>query len=161
MNSFQIALLIGATITALISSHLPRAWLWIGCGAVSFIASTAYARYGLPYPPAFTLACDAAVCLAIYGLAKEKWELLAYDVFRLSVLISLLHLFGAIESHWLYVVALELCNWLALLVIGGTAILAGVAGENSTFGPWLVRLRGAQLSLRKARPARPWYEVAR
>lgn len=161
MSEYQIALLIGAFVTALISWHLPRARLWITAGALSFVVSTAYARYGFPYPPAFTLACDAAVCLLVYARASEEWELRIYDAFRLSVLISLLRMLGLIETQWLYVVSLELCNWLALLVIGGTAILAGVAGGDSSFRPWNSRLRRAEHSLRKRRASRPWHEIAR
>lgn len=161
MSEFQAALLIGALITAIISRKLPHAWLWIRVGALSFIASTAYSRYGLPYPPAFTLACDAAVCLAVYHKAVEMWEVYFYKVFRASCLISLLYLFGFVGSHWTFVVALELCNWAALLLIGGTAILAGNAGGNHSVASWVGRVHSFRSALRAPRSESPWHKVAR
>lgn len=161
MNEFQLALTIGALVTAAISRRLPHAWLWISGGALSFIVSTAYGRYGLPYSPAFTLACDAALCLAVYHKAVEAWELHFYNVFRASCLISLLYLFGFIGSHWTFVVALELCNWAALLLIGGTAILAGNAGGNHSIASWFGRVHSVRAALRSPRSESPWHKVAR
>jgi MFS family permease len=128
MNSFQLALLIGALATGALSWQLERAWLWIAAGAASFIASTAYARYGLPMPPLFTALCDAAVCLLIYGLARQMWEVRLYQCFLASVLVSIVFLALSIftpeaASRYLYVTLLEAINWAALLLIAGTALM--------------------------------------
>lgn len=161
MSEFQLALLIGLLITGLISSKLPRAWLWLACGAASFIVSTAYARYGLPHSPAFTLAGDAAVCLAVYFFGVERWEISGiYRIFQLSVLISLFRLSGIIADQWLYIVCLELLNWAALLLIGGTAILDRArANEEHSDWNWHPHLHRSNIALRKARAQDPFHKV--
>jgi len=162
MNEFQLALLIGLVITGLISSKLPRAWLWLACGLASFVISTAYARYGLPYTPAFTLTCDAAFCLAVYFFGKERWEENLYRVFQLSVLISLLHMSHFIVDHWLFVVSLELLNWAALLLVGVTAILDRARGHGGfTHRNWSPHLHRSDLALRRSRQTEPFHKVAK
>ena len=167
MSEFQLALLIGALAAAIISSNLPRAWLWITCGAISFVASTAYYRFGYPYYPVSTLAFDGCVCLAIYGNAKERWEIGLFRLFQASVLVSLIYtylLFFAQASahHTLYVILLESINWLALGLIGGTAIADRVrADEGGYIWHWLHSFRRNIVSLRKARKSIPWHKVAR
>lgn len=163
MNEFQLALLIGLLITGLISSRLPRAWLWLACGAASFVVSTAYARYGLPHAPAFTLACDSAVCLAVYFCGKELWEISGiYRIFQLSVLISLFRLSGIIADQWLYIVCLELLNWAALLMISGTAILDRArSNEGHSDWNWHPHLHRSDLALRRSRQTQPFHKVKR
>jgi hypothetical protein len=160
MNEFQAALMIGLVATGLISSRLPRAWLWLLCGFASFVASTAYARFGLLYPPAFTLVCDASVCLAVYFFGKERWEENLYRVFQLSVLISLLHMSHFIADHRVYVIALELLNWAALLLIGGTAILDRARGHGGiTHRDWHPHFHRSDLALRRSRQTQPFHRV--
>lgn len=159
MSEYQTALVIGALITALIAFRLPRAWRWIAAGAVSFVASTAYYRYGLLYYPAFTLVCDAAVCLSVYAFARERWEERIYNIFQLSVLISLLYMSNVIADHWLYIVSLELLNWAALLTIGGTAIWDRIKGNaSSPYGRRWANLHRSNISLRQARSSNPWHK---
>ena len=130
MDMWQTLLLIGAILVAAASFKVPRAHLWILAGAASFVASTAYSRFGLPYPPAFTLVCDATVCLILYFACRERWEEWLYRIFQLSVLVSLVYLAGPITlgslvihlDHTAYVIGLEICNWLALALIGWTGI---------------------------------------
>jgi hypothetical protein len=160
MNEFQIALLIGLCIIGLISSKLPRAWLWLACGTTSFVISTAYARFGLPHPPAFTLVCDASVCLSVYFFGKERWEENLWRVFQLSVLISLLYMSNFIADHWLYIVALEILNWAALVLIGGTAILDRARANGRSFNHhWLPHLHRSYVALRRVRQTQPFHKV--
>lgn len=159
MSEYQTALVIGALITAIIAFRLPRAWRWIAAGAASFVASTAYYRYGLPYYPAFTLVFDASVCLAVYAFAKERWEERIYNIFQLSVLISLLYMSNVIADHWLYIVCLELLNWVALLTIGGTAILDRVKGNaGNPYGRRWADIHSSDIALRAARRSDPWHK---
>lgn len=162
MNQFQIALMIGAIIALLLSTNLPRSWLWILAGAGSFAASTLYARFGLPYPSAFSVTCDSAVVLAIYHCAKEKYELVLWRVFQAMILINILYLAGWIGPHWAYIIALELMNWAALLFITGTAIAERIA-HSETHPGWLGnrRLRGFSMALRSQRAEAPWHKVSK
>lgn len=129
MNIFQIAMLAGACTVALIGHKLPHAWLWISLGAVNAIACDIFYAYNLPYPAAFTLACDALLCLTVHWFARERWELGLFVIFQFSVLISVLRLWSVIDGEDTYRLALELCNWAALLMIAGTAILGGAGGH--------------------------------
>ena len=147
MSEFQVALLIGAVITALISFRTPRAVIWIGAGAASFVFSTAYARVGWGYPPAFTAVLDASICFAIYFSAKTRWEMYLFLLFQGSVLVSTMYLAGIIGPHWAYIAFLEGINWLALGVIGGTSALSWI-GNAGRDHHWFVRhLRGADRAL--------------
>lgn len=162
MNKFEVALLIAAGATMVVTRSLPRAWLWIFLGFLSFLVSAVWWRLGLPHHPAATLVCDAAVCLSIYSLAQEKYEIWLYDVFRLSVLISLLKLFGIIHENLVYAAALECVNFAALLLLGGTGILAGTENDESGYlGSWSANLHRIRLSLRSARRAPPWFTIPR
>lgn len=159
MSEYQLALAIGAIITALVAFRLPRSWRWIMAGALSFSASTAYYRYGLPSYPAFTLICDATVCLSVYAFARERWEERIYNIFQLSVLISLLYMSNVIANHWLYVVVLELLNWAALLTIAGTAIWDRIKGNaGSPYGRRWANLHSSNIALRSARRSNPWHK---
>lgn len=147
MNEFQIALLIGAALTALISISQARALLWISVGVASFVISTWYARQSLPYPEAITALCDASICFMLYFLARERWEIYLFVLFQGSVLVSTAYLAGVIGPHWAYIAALEGINWLALCVIGGTAALSWTQNGHGHRGRFVCYLRGADRAL--------------
>lgn len=168
MNEFQLLLLIGAVVVASLTVRLPRAHYWLLAGGASFVFSTAWARYALPYPPAFTLSCDAAVCLLIYFFGRERWEEHVYKIFQLSVLISLVYLAGPIEigsimitmNHWFYIVLLELCNWAALAVIGGTAIMDRIgANEDGAGHRRGMHIHRPYAAWRSSRTTQPFHKV--
>lgn len=161
MNQYEVALLISAMVAAFLARGLPRAWLWIAIGALSFVVSATWWRLGMPYHPAATLACDAMVCLAVYSLAREEFEIWIFNLFRLSVLVSLLKLFGVIQENWIYAAALECVNFAALLLLGGTGILAGTANGGHTFGSWFGGLRRVRATLRASRRSPPWFTIPR
>lgn len=123
MDGFQIALLMGAFVVVLVSLQNRRALLWVAMGAASFIVSTAYARWGGPYPTAVTALCDVAACITIYHYWRERWEFYLFLLFQGSVLVSLAYFAGLIGPHWAYVAVLEVINWAVLAVIGGTRIV--------------------------------------
>jgi hypothetical protein len=170
MNEFQIALLIGAVIASFLSLRLPRAQLWILTMAAAFIFPTVWQRADLPFHPAITLGCDAGVCLAIYFLGLEKWEIGLYRIFQASVLTSLIFLAGPLEvfgavfhmGNYGYVVLLEAWNWLALLLIGGVGLsemLKGRADENASGYRGRADILGPVRSWRTARQSQPFHKV--
>lgn len=128
MNGFHVALIAGALFVALTSWRLDRSILWILAGAMSFVASALWERLSLPLPPLFTACCDAAVCLTIYAYARQAWELLLYKLFLISIMISIVFVGFTIfppkmAPHAIYITLLEGVNWLALLLILGTAAM--------------------------------------
>lgn len=165
MSIFQFWLLIGAVTVAALSWRLEHAWLWIGAGAASFVASTAWGRYDLPMAPLFTAFCDAVVCLLIYGVAKRVWELKLYRLFQASVLVSLVY-FGlvmwwpAVASKATYVTILEIINWLALALILGTGATQWISANGRDHSLWFGRdlVRHLGRALLTPRPARPFWE---
>lgn len=159
MNVFQFALLIGAIGAAAISWRLPHSLLWIAVATASFVTSAFYEATGLPHPAAITLLCDALVCIVIDWCAREKWETRIFQVFQMSVLISVLRLFEVVQSHELYILALELCNWSALLLITGTAILERIGANDDgdrLRHSWRHYLHNAYTALRGARQTSHW-----
>lgn len=160
MSVWQFSLAIGALISAVVAMKLPRSSMWIAIMAGNFILCTVYARSGLSYPPAFTLALDTLTCLAIDYYAREKWELRLFNIYQISVLISVLRLFGIVDSKYIYVLSLELCNWLALLLIGGTAVLDRIRRhDHSIRHRWRVLLHSSYHYLRSSRPTNHWRKV--
>ncbi len=161
MNEFQLALAIAAVGTVILSSNIKRAGLWVIMAGISFIASTVYEAYNFPHPPFFTALCDASVCLMIYFIATRKWEMWIYRIFQCSVLVSLCYLMGVIGPHYAYIVALELLNWGALFVIGGTAVLQWIGargGHRSILGlnP-RGNIRDTYLTLQSKRADNPFF----
>lgn len=160
MNVFQIALLIGAVITALISYNLPHALLWICLAGANVVVCDIFYSYDLPYPAAFTLAADALLCLLIHWLATEKWEIGIYIIYCISVLVSVLKLWGALPSDYIYRTLLECINWAALFLITGTAILGKVGASGSFFSyNWRGYVWGAYHYLRRPRKTPHWSRV--
>lgn len=158
MNSFQLAILIGAVLTALFTWHLPHARIWIALGAVNALACNIFYAYNLPYPAAFTLALDAVMCLTIHWFARERWELGLFVIFQFSVLVSILHLASVIDGDDTYRLTLELVNWAALLMIAGTAILGG-AGGHVLYDRWDRYIRRAYFYLRSPPSKDHWRKV--
>jgi hypothetical protein len=130
MSWYLWALVGGAVVATALAWRVPRAVLWIGLGALSFMASSIWNDWHLPYPAAFGAFADLAVCFALYAQAQLKWEMRVWNCFHLMIVIELLYLSGWIYSHYDYALALELANWLALLIISS----AGVA-ERTGYGP--------------------------
>lgn len=123
-SPWTYALVIAALAGMVLAWHVPRAWMWTGIGGASFFASTLYFDYGNQVlHPIMTLACDSLVCLAIYRWAKEKWEILIFLSFWLSVLTSLLMIGGFIPDRVVYASFLEIFNLCAILAISGTGIV--------------------------------------
>lgn len=141
----QVALAVGAALVALfcIWRGQWRGALWIAAGTASFTLSTWYGRQTLPYPEAVTALCDAAICFAIYFSARERWERFLFLIFQGSVLVSLSYFAGLIGPHWAYIVGLEIINWLALSLIGGTALLSWLGNAYGYRRGLVGYLRGA------------------
>jgi hypothetical protein len=122
-NPFAIALMILAGIATLATWKTPRAWLWLGLGGASFLASSIVWDMGMrEMHPVFTFASDALVVLAMHMWVREKWELPIQICFLVSTFCSLLKVGGFIGDGIVYASLLELCNLLALLWITGVGL---------------------------------------
>ncbi len=158
MDSFQFALLIGALVTTIAAWRLPHAALWVAVAAANFAAGSIYQHLGLPHHTFAVMMLDAGVCILIYFLAREVWEENLYNLYRLSVLISILRLSGVVDSNMLYVIALELVNWAILTLIGGTVLLNWIRANDHDRSrhSWIGRLHRLGGSLRASRQTAPF-----
>lgn len=170
ISGFQLALIIGAALCAIYSRNIPRATLWILAGAASFIASTAWSRFGLHYPPAFTLALDASISLSLYLIGNERWETRLANIFRAQVLVSLIYLTGPITifktefifNHNIYVICLEFLNWAALAVISYTARMDRITrNETDAYRDRDANFHHSRIGLRAQRATPPFTKVRR
>lgn len=137
-----------------------RSTVFVFMMVACFVASVAWQRAELPYHAAAVLAFDAALCLSIDALAKEKWEAMLFNVYRLSVLLSVSRLFGFIDNTTLYVIGMELCNWVAIALVIGTATVRmepvhGDVLRNS----WARNIHRLNVYLRSPRKADHWSKV--
>lgn len=118
MDPYVAALAIGAVVVALMLRHDRRAVAWVVAGAVAFAVTYIYAVAGGWRPPVIKTLVDAGLCLGVYIFGCYRWEMLLWRVYQASILISIMHLFGAVPDHTSYIIGLEACNWAALFVIG-------------------------------------------
>lgn len=154
-------LLLGLALVATgLSYNLPRAWLWIGLGALSFITSSWWHYAALPHATAFGATTNLIICFLMYIYARQRWEMRVWNCFHLMIVIDLLYMWGWIDSHYLFTVGLEIANWLALIIIGGTGLLSMVAAngipDRTRHSGWVYRLHHA---LHKKRSDTPFGQV--
>lgn len=161
MDGFQSALLFAAVATTIVAWNLPHAALWILVAGVNFAAGSIYQHLGLPNHTFAVMMMDAAVCILTYFVAREVWETRLYNLYQLSVMISLLRLSGAIGSNTMYVVALELVNWAILALIGGTVMLNWIRADDHGLShhDWRAHIHRVALSLREARHTPPFHKA--
>lgn len=135
MDMFKFALALGALVALALSYRVPRAPLWIGGLAAAFVISALYAGAGLPHTHVFNLLVDTCLCLAIHRVASEEYEAVLYNLLRFSVLVSSVEyasiLIFKVEHHLVYVVILEIINWLALAAISSEGIKQWAGGNGN------------------------------
>ena len=129
MSAYFVMMAVAAFLAAVscIAFGQWRGLLWICVGAASFIVSVFYAYSGLANYPSVALLLDAAVCLAIYFRYEQAWEKLVYVCFLVMVSINLVFqasLWGFLSpiDVSVYSGALEVVNYAALVIIGGTPV---------------------------------------
>ncbi len=164
MNIWNLSLLIGAVLAAGLSYRNPRALIWILGAALDYTVSVVYWRTGLPYAEAVAGMCDATLCLCLYFGARERWELVIYRLFQVSLAVNIFFLAGNLGiipmvSQDTYASILELLNWLALLLIGGVGVAQWVGAPSVAARRSTGRLGRAVRSLRSPRKTRPFHQV--
>lgn len=124
MDAWYLQALAGAAVVvALIAWRVPRAVLWIGLLALSFILSSIWHDFGLPYAALFGASTNLAVCFALYSLAQLRWEMRVWNCIHAMIIIDLLYYRGYIVNHADFAIGLELANWLALAIVGATGMM--------------------------------------
>lgn len=119
MDVFQVALAGGALLAFVVAYPLPRARLWILLLAASFVTSTMWQKAGLPHRELFGAATNVAICVCLYFMARQRWEMVVFNCLIMMTMLDAIYAVGFIEHYWL-ITALEFCNWMAILTIGAT-----------------------------------------
>ncbi len=143
MAVYQSTLLIAAGFVAAVAWSLPRAIVWMALMALSFVASTMFwEAHAIDsgffiYPAMFAGLCDTVVVLTMHKHAVLRWEMRVANVIHGMIFVNvawqipgLFHwAFGGlaawigVSEQFLYGALLDLGNWLALAIIGGTAVI--------------------------------------
>lgn len=160
MHWYQTAILCGYLAAIFIAWRVPRAVLWAGLLALSFVVSSWWHDAGLPYGAAFGASTNVAIGLLIYAIAEKRYEMRIWNCLHLMIVIDILYLAGWIASHTFFAIALELANWLAILVIGAAGLL-----ERAGYGMGTGRHRyhfvdSFRRALHSERRVPPWWQDA-
>lgn len=133
MHWYHFALIGSAIIAGLMAGKTPRAWLWIAAMAASFAVSVTYLYLPGPWwlpQPGIAMMCDAVVFLAVREMGRDRWEIYGLGtLLMISVTLSLMQTAARIAGFppqlpsEVYAIALEIINYLALILIGGVGLL--------------------------------------
>ena len=124
ISIWQFGLLVGALITIFISFKNMRGITWVLIAALNFILCTAFQRAGLPYHPGFVLFLDLSTCIVIDIYRKYQWELQIYNLFRISVIVSICRIFELPLTETFYTPLLEFINWLVLIIVFNQSLIS-------------------------------------
>lgn len=150
MDIWQVFLVYGAFIAWFLSENKIRSFFWIAVGASAFVMTTAWNRFDLPEAYFFAGVVDTFVCLLLYFIACYKWEMIIFKLFKFSIIISLfmvmlstttvssyvesLGILSLASIHTTYIICLEVINWAALFVIGGTGVADYIGSKGYGIG---------------------------
>jgi hypothetical protein len=144
MSVYALAFLLTALSVAamsLIARH-DRGAVWTIVIVANMALSNLYRLGGNPFPDAFMAGLDLAVIAAIYWGARHRWELWLWIIMQISAFVSILHLATyLIAPGWIdgeiYLLLLELCNYAAVILIGGVGGYIYVGRRSgAAFGAW-------------------------
>lgn len=158
-SPYELTLIVLGLGTMLVSLRNPRGIAWVLLILADLIATTAYWKSGNVYGEVITGTTDFAVAYSIYALGKFKWEMWLCRLFLTSVLVSLvylgLHGFGiTFIDQDTYSSFLELINWAAFLLIGGTAAFQLFGSKDVLGDTYLLRHWRRRLSFLVVPPLR-------
>lgn len=155
MDVYELALALGFTGAYIFAGNLPRARLWLVLGALSFTVSSLYWAAGLPNPAIVGGVCDLVVCLVLYLLAHQWWEMRVWNCYHVMIvlnasyhidsmdrpgwltMLSFHNLWGwtaslaGVSEKFAYGALLDAANWVALVLIGGAAIAQAMVMQNA------------------------------
>lgn len=148
-----------AVIAVALSWRVPRAKMWVGFGALSYVTSAWWHNAGLPYATEYGAATNLLICYMFWIFAERRYEMRLWNFFHLMLVVDLLYIFGAIHDKLVFAVSLELINLAALIFVGGIGIVER-SGGIYTRAP---RVRRSGLVYRllwseRSIHSRPWWQ---
>lgn len=136
MAWYHITLISAAIIAVALAWRVPRAVIWLGLGAISYVISAAWHNAGLPYATQFGAATNLVICYLFICWAEQRWEMRLLNCFHMMLLIDLLYIFGVIHDHLIFAATLEIINLAAILLVAGTGILDWIARHGHRYGDY-------------------------
>lgn len=139
MQWYHETLLIMAMVAVILAWKVPKAALWVGFGAFSYVTSIWWHNSDFPYATLYGAATNFLTCIAMFSVGGSKWpkwEMRIFACFILMLLIDLLFACGVIETQYIFAVSLEVVNAYALLVISAAGIVERVGGGRNLSHPY-------------------------
>jgi hypothetical protein len=127
---------------AVVSWQNKRGLLWLALITLGFFVSGFYWRSGLGAPELVAGMCDATICMSIFLLARQKWELWVFSAFLACIAVNIVYLINnlagaGVIDHEVYSIALEALNAAAIATIGGVSAFQRIGSTNGVaFHPW-------------------------
>lgn len=152
-----------AASAAILAWNVPRALLWLGLGAASYVTSAMWHNAGLPFATHYGAATNVVIFLLLFKYAQTWWEMKFWPCITLMLLIDLLYVTGVIKTQEAFGIALEVVNAIAILLIGATGLTdrinAGAGNHNrgSPYRAWASALHRTLFAKRERYP-RWWSE---
>lgn len=153
MSEWEQRLLAMVVIVAIANLKNWRGLVLLMLMVCNYLATSVWYDLGLPNHATITAMANTAVVLYAVGVAKYKWEMVVAGIFMVSVLCSMAEILKSLTDPYLYALALELCNWAALLVIGSVGIMRWIS-----YGGWMDQKYSSWALVRVARTA-VWAEA--
>lgn len=161
MSVFTLTLLAGAALAAGLSWGNWRAIGWLAAVTLDLVLTVLWWNSGLPHAEVFAGTADAAVCLGIYFFGRWRWEMWVWRLMQAQVLVNVMFLASNLYvvpriDHDTYASILEALNWIAILSIGGMAVLQRIGYDlGRARAPW-AGFRGFVRALRAERTTPPF-----
>lgn len=133
MEWYHWMLILTCVLSGLLAWDVPRALLWLGLGAFSYVTSAWWHDAGFPYATLYGAFTNVVICGLLYKMADSKWEMGVFNLFIGMILIDLLYVCGVVKSPYDFAVALEVVNFCAMLLIGITGILERLRKDGYDF----------------------------
>jgi len=159
MPWYHLALIAGYAGAGLIAWNVPRGTLWAASSILIMQASYMWWEAGLPHGAFVGGALNIAMCLALYALARQRWEMTLWRCYHLMIVLDILFLLGA-ATHFQFAIGLEIANMMAIAVIGATGLMERLGNGVPRAHPsgWLGSMRR---SLYAKRRVPPWWQGAK
>ncbi len=121
MQWYHYTLLALAIFAGVSSWHVPRAGLWLGLLAGSFVSSVIWHRLELPGALVFGAVTNFVIC-GVVSWQRQKtelagWEMGYWNAIIFMIVIDFLYAMGYIASHSVFAKTLEFVNAAILLII--------------------------------------------
>lgn len=113
MTRYDVLIAVIYMISFIIANN-KRAKNWIIAGAASYVVSMAYQILGFKFYSIFSIVCDSFICFLINFYGKYLWEKILWQLWKISVFVSALYIYGIIYNEFYHEFLIECVNWISV-----------------------------------------------